>query len=169
LTSKIKTIFSALFPILLFILLGLNNPNFSSADAPGSIWTTDSCPDGQQDTNRYYQSGDQVYIRGHNFDPDTYDWNITGQPGEASCHPNQAVASGQHTVISTDYFCFLAYTIGSGDCGEYKFTFGKNKSDNYHISGSGSTSTPNPTNIPTSIPTIPPSDTGTPIVSSFCV
>ncbi len=99
----------------------------------GSIWTTtNQCGAEQQDVNQY-SPGEHVYINGANFDEGEYDWDITGQPGQASCDPNTKVASGSIAVDSSRAFCFEAYTVANNDCGVYKVTFGRNKHDNYHV------------------------------------
>ena len=99
----------------------------------GSIWTTrNDCGTEQQNVNQY-DLGEDIYINGANFDEGDYDWDITGQPGGASCDSSIVVASGTETVNESGIFCFNAYTIANDDCGEYKATFGRNKHDNYHV------------------------------------
>ena len=96
----------------------------------GSIWTTtNSCGIEQQDVN-HYSVGEKVFINGANFDEDNYDWDVEGQPGQASCDPNIQVATGNMNVDGS--FCFEAYTVQADDCGEYKVHFG-NKQDNYRV------------------------------------
>jgi len=98
----------------------------------GAIWTTrDDCGDEQQNVNQY-DIGEDVYINGENFNPGEYDWEIKGQPGQASCDPNTIMAGGSITTDQDGNFCFNAYTIANNDCGEYKVTF-NNKHDNYHV------------------------------------
>ena len=160
LNLKPKTIFVVTSFLLLIACFSLYLPHRSVADAPASIWTTDSCSDGQQDAN-HYGIGQTVYISGHKFDVDnTYNWSITGQPGQASCHPNTQVASGTYLVTNFDFFCFPAYVVRDSDCGEYKVDF-ENKSDNYRVGDSTPVETPTPTNTP--IPTSTPISTNTPI------
>jgi hypothetical protein len=97
----------------------------------GSIKTTRAnCVDPVNEN--HYVAGESVYIHGTNFASDTYSWDITGQPGQASCDPDQVVANGSFTVNSSGSFCFLAYNVSADDCGEYKATF-DNKHDNYHV------------------------------------
>ncbi|MBN1480656.1 hypothetical protein EH223_21115, partial [candidate division KSB1 bacterium] len=100
---------------------------------PGAIWTTkNDCGDETQDAN-HYAIGEDVYINGSNFDPNTeYDWQIEGQPGQASCDPGQVVASATITTDENGDFCFYAYTVQNDDCGEYKVNVG-NKGDNYRV------------------------------------
>ena len=52
----------------------------------GSIWTTreDCVAPAPQDEN-HYNIGEHVWIKGENFAPGEYDWDITGLPGQASC------------------------------------------------------------------------------------
>jgi len=97
----------------------------------GAIWTTlDDCGDSQQDVNHYYV-GDDVYVNGANFDPDTgYNWNIKGAP--CSCDPDIVVANGIVYTDSDGNFCFNAYTVQSDDCGVYHVKVG-NKNDNYQV------------------------------------
>ncbi|HEY4693247.1 MAG TPA: hypothetical protein VIH16_07400 [Bellilinea sp.] len=140
----------------------------------GSIWTTRSTciPPAPQDEN-HYTWGEEVFIRGSNFDPDTvYHWGITGQPGDASADPGIIVAAwymAPGTIITSDEdgcFCFKAYTIASDDSGEYSVDVfevgGTNaKNDNYHVDPAP---TATPTNTATNTPTnteIPASDTTT--------
>lgn len=105
---------------------------------PGSIWTTkNDCGDLSQDVNQY-AVGEHVYINGKNFNADTYDWEIRGQPG--SCDSKTVVASGSQVVGSSGTFCFDAYTVESGDCGEYKVNFG-GKNDNYRVKEATTTTT----------------------------
>jgi len=116
---------------IIFLIITLT---FSSvlAPAPGSIWTTkDDCGDVSQDVN-HYAIGEDVWINGANFAEDTYDWKISGLPGGASCDPNIIVASGTVGVNSSGSFCFDAYTVAIGDCGEYKVAV-DNKQDNYRV------------------------------------
>lgn len=113
--------------------------------APTAIWTTkNDCGDWTQDVN-HYAAGDVVYINGA-FAAGTYTWSITGLP--ASCDPNQVVASGTVTVDGscsftggnvggsctggTGQFCFPAYQILAGDCGEYQVKL-DTKGDNYRV------------------------------------
>ncbi len=101
-----------------------------SADS-GATWTTSETCGDPQNVNEY-DIGDIVYINGANFDEGEYDWEIKGQPGQASCDPNTVVASGAYTVDESGAFCFEAYTVQEGDCGVYK-SFFSNKHDNYHV------------------------------------
>jgi hypothetical protein len=115
------------------------------AAAPTAIWTTkNDCGDWTQDVN-HYAVGDVVYINGA-FAAGTYTWSITGLP--ASCDPNQVVAFGTVTVDGTcsftggivggsctggtGQFCFPAYQILAGDCGEYQVKL-DTKGDNYRV------------------------------------
>lgn len=99
---------------------------------PGSIWTTrNDCGSYEQNVNEY-NIGEYVYINGANFKPGEYDWAITGQPGGASCDPNEVVALGSLIVNETGAFCFNAYQIQPGDCKDYKVDF-NNKHDNYTV------------------------------------
>lgn len=123
----------ALFLVLAISVVSANNNPPSCNDNQGSIWTTRSdCGTEQQDENQY-AIGEKVYIRGEGFCPGDYDWDITGQPGQASCDSNSVVISGNRTVDSSGNFCFEAYTVNSNDCGVYHAEFG-NKGDNYHVS-----------------------------------
>ena len=98
----------------------------------GAIWTTDgSCGDASQDVN-HFEHGHVVYINGSGFDPGSYEWTITGNPGGASEDPGIAVASGNFVVDETGSFCFNAYTIKNDDGGEYSVKFG-DKGDNYRV------------------------------------
>jgi hypothetical protein len=117
--------------VILGILLAIAS-SIVSAEAPGAIWTTNGdCGDEQQDENQY-AVGDVVYVNGNNFDEDTFAWDIRGQPGQASCDPGAIVADGDVVVGESGEFCFAAYTVLDGDCGEYKVTVG-NKHDNYRV------------------------------------
>ena len=163
--SRIATITGTAF---LIISLTLNFiPAKTVSATSGSIWTTRSTciPPAPQDEN-HYTWGEEVYIRGSNFDPNTdYYWGITGQPGGASADPGIIVAAwyiAPGTVITTDadgYFCFKAYTIAPDDLGEYNvdvFEVGGThaKSDNYQVDPAPTaTLTDTPTNTPTETPT----------------
>ena len=163
--SRIATITGTAF---LIISLTLNFiPAKTVSATSGSIWTTRSTciPPAPQDEN-HYTWGEEVYIRGSNFDPNTdYYWGITGQPGGASADPGIIVAAwyiAPGTVITTDadgYFCFKAYTIAPDDLGEYNvdvFEVGGThaKSDNYQVDPAPTaTPTDTPTNTPTETPT----------------
>jgi hypothetical protein len=120
----------------------------------GAIWTTlDDCGDIQQNVNHYY-AGDNVYVNGANFDPDTgYNWNIKGAP--CSCDPNIVVANGIVYTDSDGNFCFNAYTIQSDDCGVYHVNVG-NKNDNYQVVTPENDPpviyNPNPANSATNVP-----------------
>jgi hypothetical protein len=115
--------------LFVMLLLGMFFVGLASAGT-GAIWTTkvDCVP---QDANEY-DIGEHVYIRGDGFVPGEYDWEITGQPGEASCDPNEIIAYGSYIVDESGYFCFDAYEVEEGDCGVYKTNF-NNKFDNYHV------------------------------------
>lgn len=114
-------------------------------DDKGAIWTTKiDCGDEDQDIN-HYAIGEKVFIHGKNFSPESsYIWNITGQNGGASCDPDQVVASGANLTDLDGKFCFEAYIVAFGDCGEYKVDFG-GKNDNYHVDGVTPTITETPT------------------------
>jgi hypothetical protein len=104
----------------------------SATAASGNIWTTEiDCGDEQQDVN-HYMVGQTVFINGKNFDPGTYAWSITGQPGGASSDPNQVVKSGNVTVGPSGTFCFAAYVVQGDDRGEYSVQAGQKK-DNYRV------------------------------------
>src|SRR5687767_10236769 len=93
----------------------------ADAAGPGAIWTTRiTCSDPAPQDENHYQTGETVYVRGSNFEPNTtYDWTITGQPGNASSDPGVVVASGTVTTDGSGAFCLAAYTIPAGDRGEY--------------------------------------------------
>jgi len=100
----------------------------------GAIWTTrGDCGDETKDAN-IYKIGDHIFLNGHQFDPGEYEWEIKGQPGNASCDHGDVVASGAFTISEEDSggFCFEAYTVAEDDCGEYQVKFG-NKGDNYRV------------------------------------
>ncbi len=109
----------------------INSKASSPIGSGGAIWTTrDDCGTQEQNAN-WYCSGDVVYINGANFQPNKeLNWDITGLPG--SCDPNTAVANGTHNSGDDGSFCFSAYTIKTGDCGEYKANV-ENKSDNFKV------------------------------------
>ena len=117
------------FVLSLIFVLAIS---FVSA-ASGSIWTTLSgCGAIQQDVN-HYAIGDTIYINGANFDPSiSYDWDISGQPGQASCDPGAIVAADTQLTDENGAFCFAAYQVATDDCGEYKANF-DNKQDNYRV------------------------------------
>jgi len=79
-TLRILFVLSALLSASALIASTTFAANNNGAGA-GGIWTTDSTC-GTQDVN-HYNTGDIVYIRGSNFVPGDYDWNIQGQPGNA--------------------------------------------------------------------------------------
>ncbi len=97
----------------------------------GAIWTTlDDCGEYQQNVNHFF-AGDDVYVNGENFDPDTdYFWNVEGTPN--SCDLNIIVANGIINTDSYGKFCFLAYTVQYDDCGVYHINVG-NKNDNFQV------------------------------------
>ncbi|UCF49502.1 MAG: cadherin-like domain-containing protein, partial [Thermoplasmatales archaeon] len=97
----------------------------------GAIWTTrDDCGTQEQNANEYC-SGDDVFINGDGFPPNTdLNWSITGQPG--SCDPNTIVANGTINSGESGSFCFEAYTINIDDCDGYKVNV-ENKIDNYNV------------------------------------
>jgi len=162
--------------IFLIISLTLNFiPAKKVSATSGKIWTTRSTciPPAPQDEN-HYTWGEEVFIRGSNFNPNTiYHWGITGQPGSASADPGIIVAAwyiAPGTVINTDadgYFCFKAYTIAPDDLGEYSVDVfevgGTNpKNDNYHVDPApAATLTDTPANTPTETPTETPTNTPT--------
>ena len=128
-----KKTFSFVLGIILLVVLA----SVVSAQT-GAIWTTTAnCGEDPKNENPY-AIGQVVYINGKNFNTGNYNWNITGQPGHASCDPNNVVASGNVNVVvnSTNpngAFCFPAYTVASNDCGVYKATVDTNKQDSYHV------------------------------------
>lgn len=158
---------------LVIILASLFSPLLVKAGNSGAIWTTRAdCGDIQQDVN-HYSNGETVFINGANFDPGDYQWEIKGQPGNASSDPNEVVASGTYTVDITGAFCFAAYVVGSDDgydSGEYKVTFG-NKGDNYHVEYTPPkpTKTQKPPTPPVSTPTATLSPTSGPTPTSTSV
>ncbi len=115
---------------------GFNIGQFIFTDA--AIWTTrNDCGNQTQNVNQY-NIGESVYINGDGFTTGSYNWSIKGLPGNASCDPNIVVASGNKTVNATGAFCFNAYLIPNGDCGEYQVKF-SNKGDNYRINSNSCT------------------------------
>ncbi len=104
----------------------------SAIATPGSIWTTNGvCGDTTQDVNEY-GIGETVFVNGNNFPAGSAPWDITGQPGQASCDPGATVASGNVVIDSSGTFCFEAYTVAADDCGVYKVDV-NGKNHNYHI------------------------------------
>ena len=110
---------------IVFILLLVALPVMVSADNPGSIKTSRNDCNNPVNENHYI-IGDVVYVRGENFDSNSYNWEITKPNGSGQ------VANGTIAVNSSASFCFEAYTVQPQDSGEYKVTFG-NKRDNYHV------------------------------------
>jgi len=105
------------------------------AAAPGDIWLTVGSCGPKQDKENFYSVGDTIFINGRNFNfPNSYAWQIVGQPGRASCDPGFEVASGIQYVGNSGEICFEAYTVQPDDCGEYKANFG-GKNQNYRIPG----------------------------------
>jgi len=141
---------------MIFTFIGQPAPVLAVA-----IWTTTgSCGDPQN--INHYNHGDHVFINGAGFSPGDYSWDITGQPGGASCDPDIAVASGVWTVDASGAFCFDAYTIAMDDCGTYQTKFGGVKGDNYRVGDpptltptntATNTATNTPTNRPIHLPT----------------
>ena len=96
----------------------------------GSIWTTrGGCADQEHGANQYV-TGEKIYINGKKFECPTYNWSITGQPGDASKDPGIVVASGNKTINSDGSFCIEAYTVQADDGGTYSVNFGV-KNNNY--------------------------------------
>lgn len=121
-----KAFIITIFALLLTVSLASATPN------PGAIWTTNGdCGDANQNVNQF-AVGDTVFINGNNFGYGDRDWDITGKPGQASCDPNIAVASGVFDVDESGSFCFEAYAVEQGDCGEYGVDF-DGKKDNYKV------------------------------------
>lgn len=116
----------ALSIIIIGLIIGL------VLSAQGTTWTTKDCLHGATPGDTY-KPGDQLYIYGKNFDPGTYHWSITGQPGSGSCHPGQVIAEGDYYFDSAEgETCFRAYIIKNRECGEYKVDFA-GKTNNYKI------------------------------------
>ena len=132
-TRARRYVVAGLSIVALLLAVGVMATAWANPDGnPGAIWTTKAdCGTDQQDVN-HYQTGEDVYINGSNFDPGTYSWHIEGSPGGASCDPGQTVASDNFTVDEGGSFCFLAHTVALDDCGEYRVYFG-NKQDNYRV------------------------------------
>ena len=104
----------------------------------GAIWTTKGdCGTEQQDVN-HYAVGEHVFINGKNFAEVSKAWDITGQPGGASCDPKIHVANGSKKPNADGTFCFDAYTVAADDCGEYKVKY-DNKQDNYRVDSEADT------------------------------
>ena len=143
--------------VTLFVAAILVSGQVVLAQGSGAIWTTTvSC--GTPQNSNHYVTGATVFINGENFDPGVYTWEIKGQPGGASNHPNEVMASGTVTVDEKGTFCFGAYTIGPEDGGTYRVLVG-NKNDNYRveqISQPTQEPTPIPTEEPTPVPTEEP-------------
>ena len=137
-----------LFMTAVLLVAGFVNIQVVSANT-GAIWTTTGTCGDPQNIN-HYVTGAQVFINGAGFPEGDYDWEIKGQPGQASNHPNIVVASGIVSVDETGAFCFSAYTIGAEDGGTYTAQVG-NKSDNYRVEQVEPT--PVPTEEPTPEPT----------------
>lgn len=109
---------------------GVNYAYVTFTDA--AIWsTTNDCGNSTQDANQF-NIGENVHINGDGFSSGSYDWEIKGQPGGASCDPNIVVASGTHVVNATGAFCIDAYLVADDDCGVYQIKF-SNKGDNYNV------------------------------------
>lgn len=124
-----RQIFPIMFVISLIMLAGFVSAGVQGN--PGAVWTTTSSCGSPQNVN-HYAIGEKVYLHGDNFNAGTYAWDITGQPGQASCDPNIVVSSGNVVVNDSGEFCFEAYTIQAGDCGVYKVSVG-DKHDTYQV------------------------------------
>lgn len=126
-----KKIASFVLALLLVTATVFAAPNPGGGNS-GAIWTTKAdCGDETQDAN-HYMIGEQIHINGKNFDPGLYNWEIKGQPGNASCDPGIVVANGTVTVGANGSFCFDAYAVANDDCGEYSVKVGT-KGDNYRV------------------------------------
>ena len=146
--------------LVTIISLGIWCVGETSAQTPGAIWTTKGgCGDPEQNVN-LYEIGEDVWINGSGFIPETYPWSIEGQPGGASGDPNIVVASGSVTTDASGAFCFPAYTVAEDDWGTYNVTVG-NKGDNYRVNQE-----PTPTSTLTNTPTYTPTGTVTPTATS---
>ena len=104
----------------------------------GSIQTTtDACDAPAPQNANDYAGGDELYIRGTNFEANSaFSYTIVGQPGKASGDPGATVASGTGSTAADGSFCIDAYTIAGDDWGEYKATVNQGKtkkSDNYNV------------------------------------
>ena len=117
------------YPLIALITISIVS---ASPGNQGSIWTTNEDCGKEKQNENHYAPGDDVYINGANFKEGLYEWDITGQPGQASGDPNKVVANGIYIVPASGGFCFKAYTVANDDWGEYKTGFGK-KNDNYHV------------------------------------
>jgi len=119
------------------LLINLIPPATVFASA-GAIWTTAStcaAPD-PQDQN-LYKTGDTVYVRGHNFDPNKdFVWVIT-QPGHSG-----VIETGTGKTDSTGYFCLTGHKILPGESGTYSVnvtaTGDSTKNDNYRVNDTSS-------------------------------
>src|SRR5258708_20702323 len=102
------------------------------AQLTGAIFTTNLGCTGTQDVNQY-SAGQTVTIHFKDFTPaSVVSWAIKGQPGGASCNPNQIVAHGTVTIGADGTYCANAvYTITSADCGEDDVKINDVKGANY--------------------------------------
>ena len=102
----------------------------------GRVWTTrQDCGDENADVIGYVP-GEWVWVNGASFTPGPHAWSIGGQPGEASCDPEEIVAGGTLTATAQGGFCLQAYQVGDEDCGEYTvYVEGAGQNDIYTVSG----------------------------------
>ena len=118
--------------LLIVLLLALLACTISTHADSGAIWTTNGdCGNASQDLN-HYGIGDVIYVNGAGFASGLNTWSVGGQPGGASCDPGMVVANGTIEIGETGSFCFAAYTVNEGDCGEYKVN-AADKKDNYRV------------------------------------
>lgn len=159
---------STISSFIIFSLVLFSTGNVFSAPGSGAIWTTTGSCGSPQNSNHYHV-GDSIFINGSGFDAGTYNWQIEGQPGQASGDPHIVVASGSQVIGANGAFCFSAYIVLPGDWGEYTVDFGQ-KNDNYQVDVDVATATPTvtPTSTPTNTPTPSPTATPTPSATPYC-
>lgn len=117
--------------LFIFAFVGMFLMSFALVSAdPGKLWITEEdciSPSGVNAAIKF-DINDSVWVKGTGFKEGEYLWDITGQPGEASCDSTEIVASDFYNVDASGDFCFEAYKVLDDDCGVYKVNFGdKNK------------------------------------------
>ena len=140
--GKVFSVISVALMIASLVFTVLPAQTARAGSGSGSIKTVTGTCGAPVDANQF-SIGDVVYLYGSGFDPGTYAWDITGNPGGSSGDPNIVVAhetAPGYVVVSTGVFCFAAYTVQSDDWGTYQVKFGGVKGDNYRVDAPGTAS-----------------------------
>jgi len=115
---KLSLRFFPFLGLVLFAVMALHSA--ALADCTNLWFTRNGCGTSGE---THFHAGDVIYFNGTDFLAGPTEYTIYGLPG--SCDEYVTVLRETFAVDTTGTFCFAAYTVEEGDCGQYAVQMGE--------------------------------------------